>query len=138
MARTLKSILADTKRRMAIIEQVREEQLYYIRRNIEDMEALTEEIGQCKLEFDDEELSVSWYGGVLPFRKTGYLQYYTFKTIYDSGEEGVSHAELAEAIYGNDLKNISWCIQRLVRKLAKHKCPYRIESDNTKYWVEAI
>lgn len=113
------------------VKEVFTEQMYYIERNIEDMKTLSKEIDRCELDFDDETLSVSWYYGILQFRQDGYMQYSALKAIYKAGEEGITHSDLAELLYGDPLANIKNCMHALSNKLEKSRCPLNLKQDKT-------
>lgn len=115
----------------SLLEDMRE-MLLQMGKRLDDLEAT---INLDTFDFDDDEFSVTWSNGFMGFQKSGYLQYYALKKIYEAGEAGITHAELAEALYGNDVANVLWCVSRVEKKLRKYNCPLQIKHNAEKFWI---
>ena len=129
MPRSPSAILAELKKRAEKLE----EDLKLLRRGIKDLENA---IGETVLEFDDSDLSVAWAGGRFSFRKDSPYPYVMLRVLYDAGEEGLSQAELAEAVYGDEMADVKRCAYGLKAKLEQHNCPIRVISNKASIWVE--
>lgn len=88
------------------------------------------------LEFCDDDLSVSWQFGRFQFQRGAVAPFNMLKALYKAGPEGLSHAELAEKVYGKILADVSRCADRLAKKLEKFGCPKRLERDSHRIWLE--
>ena len=93
------------------------------------------EAAQPVIELQEETMQVSWRYGKFRFPKNGVVQYKILDALNEAGPEGLSHAELAEKVYGNDIANVSRCAERLGKKLEKYGCPKRVEKDSRKVWL---
>ena len=89
-----------------------------------------------ELRFRDEDLSVSWRYGRFQFPKGSLAPYRMLQALHEAGPEGLSHAELAEKVYGDVLADVVRCADRLAKKLEKFGCPKRLERDSHRVWLE--
>lgn len=88
------------------------------------------------LRFRKRTRSVFWAGGNFKYRKGADRPYRMFRALYKAGPEGLSHAELAEKVYGDDLANVKRCARGLKRKLIETGCPLRLRWNAKKFWLE--
>ena len=88
------------------------------------------------LKFFKKTRSVSWAGGRIKYRKGADAPYRMCRTLYEAGPEGLSHAELAEKVYGDELADVLRCAYGLRDKLDESGCPLRLRWNAKKFWLE--
>ena len=86
--------------------------------------------------FCKETRSVSWEGGNFKYRRGADTPYRMFRALYEAGPEGLSHAELAEMVYGDELADVLRCAYGLRDKLEETCCPLRLRWNARKFWLE--
>ena len=101
-------------------------------RSVSDENADTDTEGEedeQEVQFDETRRTIQWKGGKIMFRKDAGKLFRFIKLVYESGEEGIEHAEIAEIIYGDPLAAIANLIQRAKEKLAYHNFFANLEND---------
>lgn len=88
-----------------------------------------------KFIFRDSELSVSWAGGRLQFRKGAFSPYVMLQALFQAENKRLSHAEIADIVYDDDCAPIRDCARGLRDKLEQSRCPLRLEHDSSAYWL---
>ena len=89
-----------------------------------------------ELEFGEQDLSVSWRGGRFQFQKGSDRPYRMLKALYQAGPDGLSHAELAEKVDGDEFSDVKRCARGLAQKLEKYGCPKRLDWNRRLFWLE--
>lgn len=79
--------------------------------------------------FRDSDLSVRWNGGQIKFQASGSKQYRFLKMVYESGEDGVAHEEVADELYGDQLADIKNVIKNVRRRLEDAGFQYELENN---------
>lgn len=109
------------------------DELQLLIRGLHDLEQTTD---AAELTFNDDELSVTWYGGRLQFRKGAFAPYTMFRALYEADGKRLSHAEIAEIVFGDELAEIKHIGYKLERKLLQFNCPWRLANSREGYWLE--
>lgn len=79
--------------------------------------------------FRDSDLSVRWNGGRLKFRDGANTPYRFLKMVYEAGENGIEHQDLAEELYGDQFSDIKEVLKYTRKKLENNDFPYEIENN---------
>lgn len=97
-----------------------------------------EEASSLKLKFHDAERFVRWNGGAMKFRNDGLNAYRLLKMVYEAGEDGIEHADLAEALRGDQCASIKTFIRSADLKLQSAGCPAKIINEGGRLWLSEI
>ena len=107
-----------------------------MRITIRGLQFLFENAERPQLQFRDRDMSVTWRDGGFQYQKGADAPYKLLKFLYQAGDEGLSYAELAEKVYGDDLADVRRCAYGVAAKLEKFRCPKRLAWDSERLWLE--
>ena len=91
---------------------------------------ISEEAVFPKVRFNDYDLSVRWNGERIKFQSSGGRQYHFIKAIFQAGENGIAHEEIAEMIFRDQLTDIKNILKNVRKKIYEAGFPFEIENKN--------
>ena len=134
---TRASAIAQLRRHVREHIEIRRSEMELFEREMRLLDDL-EEMEDIRLYFNDKKMIVSWTGGAMPFRSSGGAQYRALQAVYKARETGILQADLADEVYGDPVKNVKNIMYALARKMEMCRCPYVLEHDKRKYWLESV
>lgn len=100
-----------------------------------DPEASISDSGQPKLSFDDKARRISWQGGSIKFKDNGWRVYRFIRLVARSGANGITHAKVAQEIYGDELANINNLLQAARKRFEDSHFIGKIKNFGEKMWI---
>lgn len=135
MTRT--SVIAQLRQQIRKHFELRRSEIELLEREMRLLEDLAK-MEDLRLYFHKKKRTVSWTGGSMPFKRNGVRQYLALWVIYRAEPNGITHADLAKKIYRNEFANVKNVTYALARKMEMYQCPFRLEHDNKRYWLESV
>ena len=134
---TRASAIAQLRRHVREHIEIRRNEMEMFEREMRLLEDLAQ-MEDLRLYFHKKKLEVSWTGGTMPFKRNGIKQFKTLWEISLAGPDGITHADLAQNVYDDPVADVKNVTHALARKMEAYRCPFKLEHDSKRFWLESV